>query len=94
LLQNYFRGSGRTKRFKYKTVRNIEFDNCMWQRARPVRTRYRCHQWHDQHARGDVNAVHANSGWTLLHAASENESLTMIEGLAKAGAEYVIFKHF
>jgi ankyrin repeat protein len=41
----------------------------------------------------DVNAVHANSGWTLLHADSENQNLTMIEGLAKAGADLNMRNH-
>ena len=44
-------------------------------------------------AGGDVNSAHANSGWTLLHAASENQNLTMIEALAKAGADLNVRNH-
>ena len=38
-------------------------------------------------AGGDINAAIPNSGWTLLHCASEQQNLPMIEALAKAGAD-------
>ena len=44
-------------------------------------------------AGGDVNSAHANSGWTLLHAASEHQNLAMIEALAKAGADLNVRNH-
>jgi hypothetical protein len=37
-------------------------------------------------AAGDVNAAHPESGWTLLHNASELGYLPLIEALVKVGA--------
>jgi ankyrin repeat protein len=38
-------------------------------------------------AGGDVNQPHPDSGWSLLHLASEHENLVLIAALVKAGAD-------